>query len=511
MSKSMKKKLPLDEQEGILDLLWAKSAGLCWLCQGPLNRASDTIVADHEIPEIEGGPTEMANLNLAHSPCNSAKRAAKTLDVRPYLRLTSYANKRRLKYDGYLAHFQIDPMPVVISRNGDVVTVELPGNIIVDCPVFKEKTSQQDFEYIFVSLPRNAIFNDDDCQPRAIRPEHAWAIYGDLQRNPLHEPPSCRTEAEVLDRPTRLLMFDGQHKTIATWMAGRDSVTAKVYLNLSSKAANELVNSIQAKIKKLPLSPFELAGKMSDEWQNKFQEYEKSVGSADISEKGFIDWLPSTEKTRGKQALHAALVQSVLSDESLRIKNYVKKPSGPREPIEITEQALKTKIIEGLLIKDPQRARGNDAQAARDREAQNIIACLNRFSDLAFDTPEGTERSAQDTERGRRLVYQGSLAYIAKLIRELWFHIACRSAEKNLMDDELDETQWQQFQDGIDRLVNHPLWTAPWEEKPALKALQTGLEKNQASKELFEELGLSLTHLVMGLKDQQFRKHWCND
>ncbi|MCQ1950818.1 HNH endonuclease [Arthrobacter sp. zg-Y859] len=504
----MKKKLPLEEQEGILDLLWAKSSGFCWLCQGTLNRASDTIVADHEIPESEGGPTDLANLNLAHSPCNSAKRAARTMDVRPYLRLVSYANKRRLKYDGYLKHFDINPASVVISRSGQNATIELPNGDTQECPIFAEKTPQKEFEYIFVSLPREAIFNDDDCQPRAIRPEHAWAIYGDLQRNPLHEPPSCRTETEALERPTRLLMFDGQHKTIATWMAGRDSVTAKVYLNLSSSAANELVNSIQAKIKKLPLSPFELAGKMSDEWQNKFQEYEKSVGSTDISEKGFIDWLPNTERTRGKQALHGALVQGILGDEGLRITNYVKKPSGPRESIEITEQALKTKIIEGLLIKDPQRSKGNDAQAARDREAENIIACLNRFSDLAFDVPEGSNRTPQESERGRRMVYQGSLAYISKLIRELWFHIACRSAEKNLMDDEFDENQWKLFQEGIDRLVNHPIWTAPWGDKPGLKTLQTGLEKNQASKELFEELGLSLTHLVMGNKDPQFRKHW---
>ena len=69
-------------------------------------------------------------------------------------------------------------------------------------------------------------------------------------------------------------MFDGQHKTVANWLMGRDTVVAKIYLNLEEVQAIELVNSIQAKIKKLPLSAFELAAKMSDEWQTHWQRYE---------------------------------------------------------------------------------------------------------------------------------------------------------------------------------------------------------------------------------------------
>lgn len=512
ISKAMKNKMPADEQDGIQDRLWHKSGGTCWLCQASLNRAADHIVADHDVPESEGGITAYSNLNLAHSECNSAKKAAKTTDVRPYLRLVAFAAKRRLKYDGFLDHFKIKPASVVLSRDGDDVKVELPNGEVRTCRVFSETTSHHTFEYIFVELPRQAIFNDDDCQPRAIRPEHAWAIYGDLQRNPLHEPPSCRTDSEQVDEPTRLLMFDGQHKTVATWMMGRETVIAKVYLNLSAARANELVNSIQAKIKKLPLSPFELAGKMSDEWQNKFREYEEAVGSADISEKGFIEWLPNTERTRGKQALSGALIQGILGDENLRIKKYVKKPSGPREAFDVTEQALKAKLIETLLVKDPQSGKGDSAQAARDREAANIVACLNLLSDLAFEVPEGmVERTPQESERARRMVYQASLSYIAKLTRELWFYTAKRSGDKNLMDDTFEDEQWTSLTTSFERLVQHPLWTAQWDEKPEMLKLRNGLEKNQAPKEYFEDLGLELSYLLVGPTDSRFRKHWAAD
>ena len=104
---------------------------------------------------------------------------------------------------------------------------------------------------------------------------------------------------------------------------GRTSVTAKVYLDMTTAQANELVNSIQAKIKKLPLSPFELAGKMADEWENKFTEYEEAVGTSAVSEAGFLAWLPQTERARGKAALQSALVQNVPSLTDLRITSYV--------------------------------------------------------------------------------------------------------------------------------------------------------------------------------------------
>lgn len=505
----MKSKLPDEQRDGVEEYLWAKSGGFCFLCEAHLNRASDDIVADHDVPEAAGGATDTDNLNLAHAHCNKAKRDAKTVPIRPYLKLSAFANKRRLKYDGYLEHFGISPSPVVMAREADVLTVELPDGTTTLSQVFEEKTANDIYEYAFVQLPRNAIYNDEACQPRAIRPDHAWSIYSDLQRNPLHEPPSCRAEAYATGVQVRLLMFDGQHKTVASWMLGRESVTAKVYLNLSTARANELVNSIQAKIKKLPLSPFELAGKMSDEWESKFQEYEAAVGSSQISEKGFLDWLPTSEKTRGKQALAAALVQTILSAEDLSIRKYVKKVSGATEPFEITEQALKARLIEAMLVREPQKLQGEAAQGIRDREAANIVMCLNLLSDMALDLQEGSsDRTPQELERGRRMTYQASLGYIASLVRHLWFHIAVRPEPKALMTDEFSDAQLLALRTGIERLVAHPAWTATWVDKPEMGELKIALEKNQEAPAKFEKLGLTLSYLLIGANEPTFKAHW---
>lgn len=247
---------------------------------------------------------------------------------------------------------------------------------------------------------------------------------------------------------------------------------------------------------------------MSDEWENKFKEYEEAVGSADISERGFIDWLPTSERTRGKQALAGALVQSILGDESLLIKNYVKKP-GRTEPFEITESVLKSKVIEALTIKEPQAGKGEEAQAARDREAANIVRCLNILSDLAFAVPEGVpERTPQAAEAARRMAYQPSLSYISKLIRELWFQLAVRTNDKNLMDDQVTDDHWSRISVGIERLVLHPLWTAQPADNPDISRLLTNLTRNQVPREDFESLGLTMSYLVVGEQDAAFKKRW---
>lgn len=506
----MRGKLPQAEQVNAEDLLWAKSAGVCFLCERKLNRAADDIEADHDVPGAEGGPTTISNLNLAHVACNRAKRNAKTIPIRPYLRLVAFADKRRLKYDGFLPHFGIQPAEVMIQRLGDRIEMELPDGGSFQAPVMSESNAQGTFEYAFVSLPRAAIFNDEACQPRALRMEHAWAIYADLQRNVLHEPPSCRTELQDVDGElVRLLMFDGQHKTIANWMMGREVVTAKLYLNLSDAQANELVNSVQAKIKKLPLSPFELAGKMSDEWENKFHEYEEFVGAQHVSEAGFLAWLPATERARGKQAMQSALVQNILSQEDLRLTAHVSRSGTQKRPVAITEQQLKSKVIERLIVRDATSLVGEDAQAARDKEASNVLALLNGWNDLAFEPrDEATELTPQEVERARRMTYQASLAYVSGLLRQLWFHVAKRNPDpKALMTSDLDESMLE-VNKGIARLVEHPAWTCPFDENDRMRKLKLALEKNQGVNEAMEALGLDLAYLLIGSQSASFKAAW---
>jgi hypothetical protein len=193
----------------------------------------------------------------------------------------------------------------------------------------------------------------------------------------------------------------------------------------------------------------------------------------------------------------------------LRITKFVKRAGAPRADVEITEQQLKSKLIEKLLVMDPSTGTGEDAQALRDQEAANIVACLNLLSDMAFEpSDEATELTVQDKERARRLTYQASLAYVATLIRQLWFHIAKRAETKALMTDDLSEDQRAEVRLGIERLVKHPAWTCPFEDSDKMKRLKLALEKNQEVKESLEDVGLDLSYLLLGPAATTYHKVW---
>jgi hypothetical protein len=117
VSSSMRARLPEPQRADVEDYLWSKSGGVCFLCGGTLNRASDTIEADHDLPDAEGGPTDRDNLNLVHASCNQSKRNSPSMDVRPYLRLATFMRRHggMLKYGDVLPHFEITPGLVVVT------------------------------------------------------------------------------------------------------------------------------------------------------------------------------------------------------------------------------------------------------------------------------------------------------------------------------------------------------------------------------------------------------------
>lgn len=494
ISKTLTSKLPAEERADIKDFVRAKAGGVCFLCGEPINEAADSLVLDHDVPQSEDGPTSRENLNLVHQSCNAAKRNSPTIDIRPILKLSAFLRKSGplLKYDGVIPHFGITPAPTAISSQGQHAKFDFPDGTSAIVPVHREKNRRREYSYVYVDLPRAALYNDPQCQPRNVKISHISAIYADLQINPLHEAPGCRTEP--VDGPLhRIAMFDGQHKSIATWMMGRERIMSKIYLDLPASEAIELVNSVQAKIRKLPLSPFELAAKMADEWTNKLRDYEALVGSENASEAGFIDHLPPSERKRGLQAFQAAMIQDILDDQSLQFTRYLSETAGGDGSIK--ENAFKTKVLEPLVYAKPLVETGDAQQTLREQERMNIVRLLNTWVQFAFepDVPR-EDLSPQQLERIRRVKYQAALAHVTSVIRQLFSHILYISPPWDLLKGKPDDTAWAKLEAGIKRIAEHPVWTAALDSSKKMRAIDDALSKNQGVQGAFDAVRLDAAY-----------------
>lgn len=496
ISNALKKKLPENEREGIEKALLDKSGGLCFLCGQKLIESTEKLVADHDIPESLEGETSLHNLNLIHDSCNSFKRNHPTIDVRPYLKLREKIRMKGgfLKYDEAVSLLNIKPQPSDVLIKENTVEITTPDGVCRSSPLFSETNKEGTFRFAFFELPANAIFNDDECQPRTVKVLHLWQIYSDINRNPLHEAPACRlVKVKGSVQSHQLSLFDGQHKALSFWVAGRDTVAVKVYLDLTKEQAVKLVNSVQSKIKKLPLSPFELSAKMADEWQERVGRYEAAVGTVDASEAGFLKWVETDERARAKSALEDAILESIVQDDQLKLKKLVAKPGEAKEAGKFTEAAFRNKVLKPLVHMAPLTENFVDSQKSRERELNNVVKLLNILYEKSFGL---AHQSAQDEIRVKRLSYQSSINFTSGMLRKLVGYRLATAEPRQLLDKEPDAETWANIDADVARFLAHPLWTAAFDGSQKMKAVQDALTKNQDAEQAFGAVGLKLGYVA---------------
>jgi hypothetical protein len=508
-------RLPLNERgtaEEVGQRLLDLAGNICYLCGGNLLPASEILFADHVKAEGEGGATTLSNLRLVHLGCNSAKKDKNPEDVIPYLRLKRFIreNGGQLRYGEITKHFEIKPGKTQIEDRGSDIHLEFSDGTSVDAPVMLDFAGVDGIRYAFVQVPREAIFNDDDVQPRSVRVEHANAIFIDLAHNPLHEPPSCRTEPNDKGSLKRLRMFDGQHKTIASWMRKRDKVTIKLYLDMTAKKANDLVIAIQSRVKKLSLTPFESAAKMSEEWKARIGEYveEMKQQNKEVTEAGYIAWLPpGPPRNNGKAALKNALLQQVLDEDDFKLASLVESPGISAVKTGLSESMLKTRFLEKLLVITPSDDSIEKSDADRMEAVENIVWMSNLFLDALLDDGGGDVDEQMISRKRERFFNQNTLEQVAELLRTIFVR-ETKIEDNAYLSVDLSEATRSGIEQKINTLASHPWWTAEWDRDDAMKLLRQANLKNQDRRKAFTGVAFDVGYALMGELYPAFDNRW---
>ena len=496
ISGTLRSKLPLEEKEEIREILLTKADSKCFLCELAFNENTDLLEVDHDVPESLGGETKASNLNLTHQPCNRSKKGLPTEQIRPYIKFMKFMENLQgpVKYDGVLPHFGIEPALTKCTLGAETVSFIFPETTeSVEVPVYHDVRGGVTFYYCFLKVPKRAIYNDNAIQPRNIDLDHVRKIYTDILQNPLHEPANVRIDIEPHgEQNCDLKLFDGQHKTIATWLQGDDSVCCKVYFNIPIRRATRLVNSIQSLITKLPLSALESGAKMSEEHQSSFNEYVQSLTGDDLpTETGFIEFHPKNDQARVKKAFKEGLAARLLEDDLPEVAKYTRK--GSKQGLThqtITERALITKLF-GQLIESKPLSSTNRSEM-RDRERVNIARMVNCWLEPCFAVTHGDESGEL---RQSRMSYQGSLSMIGYAMKLIFARVVNHAeGEQPLLFVEPTADQWERIEHQIGRLGSHPLWMDALTTTPRLRALQNSMQKNQGWKDAFREAHLDLVY-----------------
>ena len=500
VSRRVRGDLPDEQKQNIEQHLRSDANGICYLCEGSFNENSDPLEIDHDIPISKDGPTVESNLHLTHRECNRSKSDLDTIQIRPYLKLKRFmdALPGSVKYDGVLPHFGINPELTRCTLGAETARFLFPGTTEeVEVPVFQSQHGDELFRYCFASIPKSNIYNDSEIQPRNIDAAHIRDIYRDILVNPLHEPPNLRVSignsGQAQNAP--LWLFDGQHKSIASWLHGDDNVTCKIYFNLDRLRANRLVNSIQSLIKKLPLSSLELSAKMGEEFDSLFNSYSSAlVPPAVPSEEEFLmRFVPEHERNRARAAFRNGLPARLRENMQPKIFDFARKgrATGLAPFRTITESTLTGKLLSELFHMQPLAE--EDFGEMRERERRNIARIIDYFVDRCFKE-EHTE--AADKTRQERMSYQGSMLYIGYMLKTIFAHeVHATNDEKALLRQDAAGDQWISIEHRIDRLVDHPCWSHPYNVSNMVR-LRESMLKNQNVKDAFYHVKLNLQYCI---------------
>lgn len=150
-----------------------------------------------------------------------------------------------------------------------------------------------------------------------------------------------------------------------------------------------------------------------------------------------------------------------------------------------------------LIHTTPLEEKGVAGEECRQREKTNIVEALNHWNDLVFEPDAGAaELTDLQAERRRRMVYGGAMSLIASLLKSTYRQVFAVNEERAFLDKTSNETTEKQIHESIGRLVNHPIWTADFDQSQKTRDFREALLKNQDVVGVANAVGLKLGYVV---------------
>jgi hypothetical protein len=471
VSKTIRDELPEAEREKAAAELWGKSKGVCALCDEPLPADGKGIDVDHRIAraEADGGSTRLSNLYLAHKSCNRSRLNLPFPLAIQIIRFQKWhAGHTRRSFEDVVKKYvpKGNQRVRIVSITDDEIVLafgqkESRANVYVD-----PATSTR---YFFMNAPVQYVMNDRESQPRVIEADHVRTLAVDFSVHPVHEPSNCRVVPTTGDT-AELLQFDGQHKTTAQIVLGRDEVPMKFYYDPSEPMIQELVVQIQQGIKKRPLSTTDTLRKLDDVIQNKVEEYKASHEGRAPTEQELVAAQPKQDQKAFKARLLKNFEWVVMDDDRLKLRDYVSKGKASRD-FPLTDTVLVTKLIRPLIAQELLDEPLDDAKQ-RDTERDAIVSFLNQICDrMLTDTWKplpSTQSEDLHTSRARTFFYQGAISWWLKeiLLPAIQMHKAKAEWERLFLTP-FDPDQDERISAYIEALSSWPIWSTSDEDELA--------------------------------------------
>ena len=480
------------EKRNLIQRLWQLQGENCFLCEKKINLEADKVEVDHIIPLADNGPDEESNWALMHAECNNKKRAKNLQLARAKMRF----DKIREKYGGAVTTAQIleefkGSTEEVFAKIEDNEIKLRFSNEDYKFPIFVDP-SNDSYRSFFALLPIEILYHDSELNPRKIL-DIDKLIDEFFRKNPQLHVALCRMHFEESGGKSKVLLFDGQHKTAAQIVLGRRKIFCRVFINPDKDHLKEVNRRAHKELRQIEFFRSVLDTLGQDIFSVKFREYLENPETKPKSEKGFIEWIEAEKRYEMEKNLNHSLKVRIrdFKDPANKFFDFVEKERARSRELPISYDSVEKTIFRWFVDATPCEVHIYECESQgkpypRDIEAKNVVRLMNLLAEKTligkFDKSIGAYKIEEQIRKGKNIPDEHLRAF--RLYRPAAFVVWCELLKEaiatylimnrkitNDMKSErkkgkgtrifwvvLDDNDWNAISKMIEKMIRHKIW-----------------------------------------------------
>lgn len=481
-----------EKKNNLVQQLWQLQGKLCFLCEKEINLQADNVEVDHIIPLADNGPDEESNWALMHAECNNKKRAQNLELAKAKMRF----DKIKEKYGGavttaqILEEFKGSQKEVFAQIENNEIKIRF-DNEERTFPIFTDP-SNDSYKCFFGLLPIEILFHDSELNPRKII-DIDKLIEEFFGKNPQLHVALCRMHFEESGGKSKVLLFDGQHKTAAQIVLGRKAVFCRVFINPDKDHLKEVNRRAHKELRQIEFFRSVLDTLGQDSFSVKFKEYLENPNTKPKSEKGFIDWIEAVQRSYMERNLNHYLKSRIrdFKDPINKFFGFVEMEKARSRVLPISYDSVEKTLFRWFIDATPcevdiYECENQGKPYVREIEAKNVVKLMNLLTEKTlegkFDKKIGAYKIEEQIRKGKTIpdehlrafrLYRPAVFVVwSELLKEAiaTYLIINRKITNDMKTErrrgkgtrifwaELDDNDWNAISKMIDKMIRHKIW-----------------------------------------------------
>jgi len=290
---------------------------------------------------------------------------------------------------------------------------------------------------------------------------------------------------------SKVLLFDGQHKTAAQLVLGRKSIFCRVFINPNKDQLKDVNRRAHKELRQIEFFRSVLDTLGQDIFSVKFKEYLENPQTKPKSEKGFIESIESEKQGEMERNLSHYLKARVRDFKEPKNKffNFVEMEKTRSRVLPVSYDSVEKTFFRWFIDATPcdvEIVEDVDKPYVRDIEARNLVKLMNLFAEKTledkFDMKIGAFKIEEKIRKGKnipdahlrafRLYRPAAFVVWCELLKEaIAMHLIQNRKITNDMRNEkrrgrgtrifwaeLDESNWEAISKMIEKMIHHKIW-----------------------------------------------------